>query len=58
MGRHPFLSMYLDFAHAVRTGEDSQNTPEQGLMLMQMLEALRKSAETGRSAPIRPLTGK
>jgi predicted dehydrogenase len=54
-GPHPFLAMYLDFARAIQTGFDSQNTPEQGVMLMQMLEGLKSSAENGRVATIRPL---
>ena len=42
-----------DFARAVRSGEDSLNPPEQAVQLMQMLDALRRSGETGRSVTIR-----
>lgn len=42
-----------DFAQAIRSGADSLNPPEQAVQLMQMLEALRKSAQTGRSVAIK-----
>jgi len=53
-GREGFRGMYENFARAVRSGDDSENPPEQAVRLMQMLEALRKSAERGRSVSIKP----
>ncbi|MDA3959984.1 MAG: Gfo/Idh/MocA family oxidoreductase [Planctomycetota bacterium] len=42
-----------NFTDAIRTGAQPLNTAEQALHLMQMLDALRKSSETGRSVRIK-----
>jgi predicted dehydrogenase len=43
------------FCDCILKGKEVQNTPEQAVMLMQMLDAARKSAETGKSVSIRQL---
>ncbi len=43
------------FCDCVLTGKEVQNTPEQAVMLMQMLDAARKSAETGKSVNVKKL---
>jgi len=42
-----------DFARAIRTKTDPLNPAEQALQLMQMLDAIRRSATTGRSVTIK-----
>lgn len=42
-----------DFTTAIRTGRDPLNTAEQAAQLMQMLDAIRRSATTGRSVTIK-----
>jgi predicted dehydrogenase len=51
-GRNGSAAMVADFVHAIQTGQDSLNPPEQALALMRMLAALRRSADTGRSVAI------
>jgi len=43
------------FCDCILTGKEVQNSPEQAVMLMQMLDAARRSAETGRSVSIKQL---
>ncbi|MHC4915429.1 MAG: Gfo/Idh/MocA family protein [Planctomycetota bacterium] len=50
------LTLQLEhFCDCVLTGKEVQNTPEQAVMLMQMLDAARRSAETGKSVSVRQL---
>lgn len=39
---------------AIRTGTEPRNTAAQAVALMQMLDALKQSGETGRSVTIKP----
>ncbi len=49
----PFEAQARDFIKAVRKNTEPMNSASQAVMLMQMIDALRKSAETGRSVKIR-----
>ena len=50
-----FAVQAREFVRAVRTGDTPISSAAQAVMLMQMLEALRKSGETGRAVRIRPV---
>ena len=50
-----FAVQAREFVRAVRTGDTPMSSAAQAVMLMQMLEALRKSGETGRAVRIRPV---
>jgi predicted dehydrogenase len=55
---HPddsFAAQTHEFVRAIHAGDDSMNTAEQAVMLMQMLDAVRESAHTGRSVEIAPV---
>ena len=45
-----------EFARAISTGTEPLNTASQAVALMQMLDALKKSGETGRSISIKPFS--
>jgi predicted dehydrogenase len=47
------LGQMADFVDAMRNGRDPLNPAAQALQLMQMLDAIRRSATTGRSVAIR-----
>lgn len=47
------VGQMADFAHAIRSGTDPLNPAEQAVQLMQMLDAIRRSATTGRSVTIK-----
>lgn len=51
--RSEFVLQAKDFLRAVREGTPPINSAEQAIMLMQMLDALRKSGETQRAVRIR-----
>ncbi|HOX08518.1 MAG TPA: Gfo/Idh/MocA family oxidoreductase [Planctomycetota bacterium] len=51
-GKTELMLQLEHFAGCLLKGREVQNTPEQAVMLMQMLDALRESAETGRSVSI------
>lgn len=51
--RTGFEGLIGDVADAIRTGRAPLNDAHQALQLMQMLDALKKSAETGKSVTIR-----
>jgi predicted dehydrogenase len=44
------------FADCILKGKEVQNTPEQAVMLMQMLDAARRSAQSGKSVRVPKLT--
>lgn len=48
-----FEGLVADFARAALTGGEPMNSARQAVQLMYMLEALRKSSETGKTVPIR-----
>ncbi len=48
-----FARQMADFVRAVRTGSEPTNNAGQGLALMQMLDAIYRSGETGREVRIR-----
>jgi predicted dehydrogenase len=52
--RPPFEAQAREFVRAVRSGGEPLNSASQAVMLMQTLDALRKSAETGKSVRIPP----
>jgi len=47
-----FDAQAKEFARAIRAGDEPMNSPAQAVMLMQMLDALKKSGETRRSVRI------
>lgn len=49
---HPFIVQGKSFLSAITRNEPPANTPEQAIMLMQMLGALKQSGETGRAIRI------
>ncbi len=51
-GKSELILQIEHFCSCLQKGREVQNTPEQAMMLMQMLDALRESAETGRSVTI------
>jgi predicted dehydrogenase len=53
--RTGFEGLFADFAKAVRDERPPLNDARQALQLMRMLDALKKSAETGRSVSLPPL---
>jgi predicted dehydrogenase len=51
-GKTELVLQVEHFCSCLLRGREVQNTPEQAVMLMQMLDALRESAATGRSVSI------
>jgi predicted dehydrogenase len=57
-GKTELILQVEHFCRCLLRGTEVQNTPEQAVMLMQMLDALSRSAETGRSVSIgKPVAG-
>jgi predicted dehydrogenase len=54
LGNHPpvFALQSREFVRAIRAGDDPLNSAAQAVMLMQMLDALRKSGDTGSAVRI------
>ena len=50
-----FVGLFSDMALSIRNGTTPLNSATQALQLMGMLQALKKSAETGRSVAIKPV---
>lgn len=50
---NPFLAQVEHFVHCVQTGETPIASARQGVQLMQMLDGIYKSAETGRQITLR-----
>ncbi len=48
-----FEGLIADFAKAALTGEEPLNSARQAIQLMYMLEAIGKSAETGKAVPVK-----
>ena len=46
-------SHFYNFVEAIRTGTPHDATGEQGLLVMQILEAIYKSAKTGKPVQIK-----
>jgi predicted dehydrogenase len=57
-GKTGSLGMVENFGRAIQNDVEPENTVEQALMLMRMLEGLRKSAEKGRSMSIKTVVKK
>jgi predicted dehydrogenase len=55
--RHPtvFAAQMSEFARAIRAGDEPLNSAQQAVALMHMLDAVKASAESGRSIEIKPL---
>jgi predicted dehydrogenase len=54
-GKNNLVLQTEHFCDCLLNGKEVQNTAEQAVMLMQMLDAVRKSAETGRSVSMKQL---
>ena len=52
--RPAFVLQSREFVRAIRAQDDPINSADQAVMLMQMLDALKKSGETGRAVGIPP----
>ena len=50
-----FNGLFSNVAHAIRNNSEPLNSATHALQLMEMLDALKKSAESGRSVDIKPL---
>ena len=51
-----FIGLFNDVATSIRAGKQPLNSASHALQLMEMLDALKKSADTGRSIKIKPFT--
>lgn len=54
-GKNHLILQTEHFCDCIQTGKEVQNTPEQAVMLMQMLDAVKRSAETGKSVTMKQL---
>jgi predicted dehydrogenase len=53
-GVHQMIRQHTEFANAVRSGRRPRNSAEQAVELMQMLDAIRESADRGETVRIEP----